>query len=396
MRKQHKKFVFIARGSSHINYFKAFADASSLNVTVIKLNRELFRPGFLRYLNITQNADIETLLHPHLIKKSRKHPKLYKSFLWPVFKRISHFLTKLEVVKSAALIDEANADVVGVWNGQKLPSSAIAEAAKILGKEIVYFENGLLPHTTTCDWSGVNCLNSLPRIGEFYLQFYDQKPLPQELVARKPVRDKAEGLSSDSLPKRYIFVPFQVETDSQIISNSPWIRNMRQLYWHISNVLEQVNDPHLYVVIKEHPSEPVRHDNLHHQNKRILFANQCNTQKLIEQACAVMTINSTVGLEALLLGKPVIVLGKACYGIEGVSKQVKSEEQMIEVFNHPDQPCADPKIKCGFLNFMHDHYTIPSSWKNIDHKHVDALTKRLLQKDTLSDSLRRQKLQAKN
>ena len=37
-----------------------------------------------------------------------------------------------------------------------------------------------------------------------------------------------------------------------------------------------------------------------------MFANEINTQEFIEQSAAVITINSTVGFEALLLGKKVV------------------------------------------------------------------------------------------
>lgn len=387
MTERQKKYVFIARGSSHIRYFKALAAESSLNIAVIKLNLLRFGPSIKRYTDVTKNVDIEALVTPHLEKKAIKHRTLRKSVFWPAFVSLTRFLTKFSIAKNAAMIDRARADVVGVWNGQKQPSAGIAEAARALGKDVIYFENGLLPNTTTCDWSGVNCKNSLPKEAEFYRRFYVDTTLPCELVTRKAVREKAAGLRAEHLPKRYIFVPFQVETDSQIISNSPWIKNMSQLYSHLSNVIDQVDDADLHIVIKEHPSEPTRHDHLHHKNKRILFANHCNTQALIERAQAVMTINSTVGIESLMLGKPVIVLGDACYDIEGVTHKVQSEQAMLKALNTLAHLYADPVIKGGFLHFLHDHYVIPTTWKKIDEKHIQAITQRLLRQDVLAQSL---------
>ena len=384
---RQKKYVFIARGSSHIRYFKKVAAKSALDITVIKLSFFSIGPSIKRYAHITKNIDLEALVLPHLEKKAIKHPMLRKSVFWPAFASLTRFLTKFSIAKNAAIIDRTNADVVGVWNGQKQPSAAIAEAAKALGKEVIYFENGLLPNTTTCDWSGVNCKNSLPKEREFYRQFCTDKTPPCKLVTRKAVSEKAAGVRAEQLPKRYIFVPFQVETDSQIISNSPWIKNMSQLYRHLSRVIEQVDDDELYIVIKEHPSESVRHDHLHHENKRILFANHCNTQELIERAQAILTVNSTVGIESLMLGKPVLVLGNACYDIEGVTHAVRSEEAMLQAFNSLEHIYWDYEVKSGFLNFLHDHYVIPTTWKNIDDKHITALTQRLNRQDVLSQYL---------
>ena len=381
---QQKKYTLIARGSSHIRYFKTFAEQTSLNISVASIASHWFPPISARHWALAKHIDIDALVNPHLLKKAKKHKKLHLSFVWPLYEKISRWLTKLDIAKSAALIEREGSDVVGVWNGQKQPSSSIAAAAKALKKEVVYFENGLFPNSTTCDWLGVNCENSLPTTKDFYKQFYEDKALPCKLVPRKPVCEKACGVEANALPERYIFVPFQVETDSQIISNSPWIKTMAQYYQHLLNVIDKVDDPTLHIVIKEHPSESMRHDNLHNKHKRILFANSCETQELIERSLAVMTVNSTVGVESLLLDKPVIVLGKACYGIEGVTKLVRNETEMLDVMRNMELLAADAEAKCGYLNFMYNHYVIPSRWKNIDSQHVEALTKRLLKQDALA------------
>ena len=157
---------------------------------------------------------------------------------------------------------------------------------------------------------------------------------------------------------------------------------MGQLYQHLANVIDNTNDANLHIVIKEHPSESVRHDSLHHKHPRILFANQCNTQMLIERSQAVLTINSTVGIESLLLGKPVMVLGSACYGIDGVCAKVSNESELLNTLNNLAWCEGDDEIKRGFLNFMYEHYVIPTAWANIDEKHAQALTKRLLKDDS--------------
>ena len=70
---QNKKYLLVARGSSHIRYFKKFAELSPLNVDVIKVNAKLFLPSHFSYLALAEKADIERLLTPHLLKKARKH-----------------------------------------------------------------------------------------------------------------------------------------------------------------------------------------------------------------------------------------------------------------------------------------------------------------------------------
>ncbi|WP_414829198.1 hypothetical protein [Alteromonas sp. H39] len=378
-------YLLMARGSSHIRYFTAFAKAKLLNVSVVNVNRHLPRPGDLRFLGDVAESDLESLLIPHFAKKERKYPKISKTPLWWLYKQFAKRVVKYDVARFQAIIKQKNADVIGVWNGQKLPSSAIALAARIQGKEVVYFENGLLPDTTTCDWSGVNCLNSLPDDPAFYKQFDSDRPLPKHLIPRAPARAKAKGIDVDTLPSRFVFVPFQVETDSQIITNSPWIKSMGQLYQHLRRAMDSISDDELYLVIKEHPSELKRHDELHQLHPRILFANQCDTKALIDKAEAVLTVNSTVGLESLLLDKPVMVMGKACYALQGVCEKISDENALVEGLRDPKSCYGDVAVRRGFLNFLHEHYVIPTTWKDAQEQHFTALTQRLLKTDNFSD-----------
>ena len=96
----------MARGSSHISYFKHFADASQLDVHVIKVNAIPFLPSHIPSLKLANNVNVERLLIPHLAKKECKHPKLAKSFLWNTYKKLSRFFIKCDIAKCAALIDK--------------------------------------------------------------------------------------------------------------------------------------------------------------------------------------------------------------------------------------------------------------------------------------------------
>lgn len=374
----------MARGSSHIRYFKRFAASTSLNVSVVQVNKVFFHPGYFSYWRFTRSLDVDTYLIPHFAKKRKKFPRLCKTWLWGAYEWLMKVYARAEIAKFCGLIDNMRADVVGAWNGQKLPSSSVAFAAKAMGKEVVYFENGLLPHSTTCDVNGVNCQNSLPRDASFYDQFSGEVTLPQTLQVRARAKAKADGAKIESLPEHYIFVPFQVETDSQVIANSPWIKSMAQLWQHIVNALDMADNPNLKVVIKEHPSDVIRHDNLHNKDPRIIFTNQCSTQELIENADAVMTINSTVGIESLLLGKKVIVLGDACYDIPSIAYRVSDEASMAWALNHIDDCGFDEKKQRQFLQCLHDYYVIPQAWAQAGEENFKALEKRLQQQDAFS------------
>ncbi|GGW85226.1 hypothetical protein GCM10007391_18910 [Alteromonas halophila] len=383
--KQQPSFLLMARGGSHIRYFNYFRRHTDLQVDVVSVTRAMIRPAFFRFWRDVKTLDLDHDVQMHLAKKRKKLPFLTRQPFAALSACWVRFIMRLQIVKYCGLIHARDCDVVGVWNGQKMPSVGIAKAAWLLEKSVVYFENGLLPDTTTCDWQGVNCRNSLPKDPEFYRQFDRQdKQLPTDLLPRAAKTSKARGINETELPKRYIFVPFQVETDSQIICNSAWIKSMAQLHAYLCNALDALDDPDLHIVIKEHPSESIRHDHLHGRHPRVLFANQCATQQLIEKAQAVMTINSTVGIESLLLNKPVMVLGEACYGVPGVTLGITNEQELKDALSNPTDTATDSELKRGFLNFLHQHYVIPKAAQNVNETHVNALTRRLLKQDALS------------
>lgn len=116
----------------------------------------------------------------------------------------------------------------------------------------------------------------------------------------------------DIYKEKYVFVPLQVSNDTQIIINSDV-----SLKYLIDYAYEYAKSNSIKLVIKPHPAE--RNDNilryvnsLKENDDNIIVSND-NTMKLIENSELVITINSTVGLEALIMGKKVEFLGYSFY-----------------------------------------------------------------------------------
>jgi hypothetical protein len=270
---------------------------------------------------------------------------------------------------------------IGLWNGNKFRQRVVVAAARALHRGLVFFENGLLPNTTTVDFRGVNAYNSVPRDAAFYQQicFDEQNPLPQQLVARKAERAKG-GAKLGALPERFIFVPFQVNTDSQITIHSPWIGNMWQLFDAVAQARQALGESAPHFVFKEHPSCPQDYRDLHERCKaddRLLFANDFSTQELIQRAEAVIIINSTVGVESLLLSKKVIVLGSAFYDIDGLTLRARSQTQLLDALRVLDQWQVDETLRIHFLRYLHDDYAVPGAWSAPSESHWHAMKTRL-------------------
>nr|WP_237567523.1 hypothetical protein [Phytobacter massiliensis] len=111
--------------------------------------------------------------------------------------------------------------------------------------------------------------------------------------------------------KDYLFLPLQVSYDTQLWINAD-LRNEEAIK-HACAAAKKSSIP---LVVKIHPAETqlgeIKQIVQLQQRYRFLISNE-NTLDLIKGASKVITINSTVGLEALLYKKPLEILGRCFY-----------------------------------------------------------------------------------
>lgn len=254
-------------------------------------------------------------------------------------------------------------DTIILFNGNHASAIAVADYFALYKAKTLYCEISNLPGKMIFDPAGVNAqsilfqrpdvLDNLPLVTdeqhkhwvERYIA-YKNSPLPQakinlanysivaidDIFSRiipnliredslplikkvKMFRDKyrsrkilADNIKAD-LKKEYVFYPTQVTSDTQLKINSD-IDNITA----ITNIIKIEKNTQIFVKI--HPAESNIETihffkNLAEQNKIILVNN--NTIELIRSARKVYTINSTVGLEALIFDKDLVVLGRAIY-----------------------------------------------------------------------------------
>ncbi|MDM5271269.1 hypothetical protein PGH07_03685 [Sulfurovum sp. zt1-1] len=363
------KLLFFSVTKHQYRYFETLK--KSFNYT----SKHLFFPSFsfslkgFRYTKQLVLTDIFAI----------KFKEIDCKYTNPVTKFFYKLLLKLQtpwIVSSVySQLKVFKPDYLIVWNGKKFHQAIAVEIAKNLHIQPVFFENGVLPNTTTMDFKGVNASNSVPRDISFFvhLQVKEDQQLPQTLQVRE---SKAKKKTFDtSLPERYIFIPFQVAYDTQIIQHSPWIKDMFELYDIIEWLSTQINIP---FVIKEHPSDRVSdYTPLYTKaNKNIIFSSQ-NTQELIENAACIITINSSVAMESLLFAKRVIVLGEAFFAINGIVKTAKSKEEIKTYLETMDMWLVDGKLIKRFLTYLYYDYLIPGDWRNPSQEHLDQIDIRL-------------------
>lgn len=306
------------------------------------------------------------------------------------------------------------------WDYSSIP---IAVARKN-GISTLIFEDGFFrPDTIVLDSKGVNQNNSCPRAKDFYEDIPINKNMYSEFINNEmlkgsgPLVDIFSGINLSNFIKRsfsflrhprkvlrtipllaelvaflsahsssygfctrrtlgYIIVPLQVRSDSQIICHSP-IKSMEQFLSVCFEAVEKYNKRHttkLSVVIKEHPKDP--HMNILWKTRKCdirvnnYYLTKVNIRRLIEGCTAIVTINSTVGIEGLLYHKPVITLGQAFYNIDGICCHCDDLSKLDIAIEEATKKPVDYKLIDNFLYYLKFHYQVDGDLNNPDQKNI--------------------------
>jgi capsular polysaccharide export protein len=328
------------------------------------------------------SIDIRPSIEHNLLRRQIRLPLLYSNPLSVAFYRAT---TAIRSRLSAILIEDrlnAYPDASAlIFNGFMMPASLLMEAAIQRSRPMVMMENGFFPDTIQCDTKGINFGSTLPRDPAFYYwaASHITGDLPQTLVKRS---SKQKGEELTNLPANYIFVPFQVPSDMQILAYSPWIRDMKHFYEVLYQLAQRMPDRHF--VIKEHPSFPLSIQKHIEPHPRIIFANHNETRKLIEGSSAVITINSTVGLEGLAIGKKVIVLGDAPYEMAELVISARSLERLQQAVTALNEWQPNETLRQLFLRYVYNVFLLPGSFKAVDADLIERIRKRGRGEDTHS------------
>jgi capsular polysaccharide export protein len=381
-------FLFVSRRNVHARYYKKLISQLNISANIHLFGKPML--SALKYLPQALNTSFDDIIATQIKRKQAKNNMWKNHLLNMGYTFLLNIIECCRYAKYLALFDQQKPTHLVIWNGNKLPNVTVVKAAKRLGINVLYYENGLLPNTSCLDPQGVNFASSIKREREFYLNF----ELPDhinvhasELTPRANHKKRKQFVQSQ-LPARYIFVPFQVPHDTQIASYSPWIHSMEALYDKVMEAIETLNDPSLKVVFKEHPSWHKHYPHLYKKHPQARFANGNVTADLIDNAQAVITINSTVGIEALLMTQRVITLGQACYNIDGLVLHASNEQALSKHLSQITQGWqVDSHLRDKFFSYLKHVYSVQGRWQDCSKDHVEAVEKRLLGLDAFSQQV---------
>ncbi len=171
-----------------------------------------------------------------------------------------------------------------------------------------------------------------------------------------------ERLDGDPL----YFFPLQLDTDYQMRVHSPF-RVTEAAIEHVLASFARRAPPTARLVVKLHPLDAglvdwagtVGHVAVEHMvSERVTVLDGGELPEVLARSHAVVTVNSTVGGEALSKGLPVIALGKAVYDIPGLTFQGDLDDFWREA------KAPDPELFDAFRRVLAARCMIPGSFFN--------------------------------
>jgi len=291
---QHSITTIVLFGQGRTYHAQAIAVAQSLGIKIAVMEEGYFRPG---YVTLELNG-------------------------------VNAYSTTMD--------QEPNAQRMAQWVKAPLP-----EATRFAFKKMcwhaachyiaLFFGSGRYPHyqhhkPTSPIHYGVFWLRSWLR--KIYFLKFDQRFMQRLIDAKSP----------------YFFVPLQAEGDSQI--------DLHSAFDDIGHFIEDVihsfaayapTDTHL--VFKQHPMSrggilyyPIIQKLAHAKGvqQRVHWFSEGHNPTVIQHAQGLVTINSTMGLQAIARGKAVKVMGQAFFDRPGLTDQ----QSLDEFWSKPQPPEA--------------------------------------------------------
>ncbi|EAH6269357.1 capsule biosynthesis protein [Campylobacter coli] len=300
---------------------------------------------------------------------------------------------------------EKKIDAIVMYNDCRLIHAKAIKVARKLGIGIWIFEEGYLrPYCITFEKDGVNANSSLPRDKNFYLScniltkesikeipggfkfmafsaflywffsfllapFFNNKLHHRTLypfeflfwfrsLYRKYLykfTEKKLNQKIYSLEKKYFLAVLQVYSDTQI--NHHYKKSIEEFIEEL--ILSFANHARAksYLVFKHHPMDRGYRNysklinelsQKYHVEGRILYVHDTYLPTLLKNALGCITINSTVGLSAILESCPTKVCGNAFYDFEGLAYPKKLQFFWREA--HAYKP--NPSLVLNFKNYL--------------------------------------------
>jgi hypothetical protein len=256
-------------------------------------------------------------------------------------------------------------EVLVLWNGRfpYLDKLGIIHAARLKGMCVLFMEYGLWganEEILQADPTGVNADSSASRIPALRFANHPCDPAIWDSVFPQAKIQTPEGAAElpfdrDEIPEPYIFFPGQLYKDTHLLHHSPrFPLRTEDAYGEVLAAL-----PAGYrLVVKEHPWA-VSHEETEELMERypeVVFCRWRAASDILSRASACVTVNSTVGLQALCRRMPTVVLGNALYARPEWCEMVFSGSDTASAIQRALTRPMDWDLCGRFLTWLRDEW----------------------------------------
>lgn len=257
-----------------------------------------------------------------------------------------------------------DADAVAVaWNARSDVRFIFMQAARDAGAKTLYLELAPFPNSIAVDPRGINYLNTVPRDRSFYQSYSDKSDgwrYLEKYIAQRSVVS-VDTSRKYLLTSSYIFVALQTEGDSQLVDFGGNYKTVSAFLNDIC-LASCALAPGRHVLVKEHPGKKESLAALVEGYPNVHIVNEFDTVQLIKGADLVLTVNSSVGLEAMILERPVAASGLAFWSVPSIAYSAKNLSELKDLFGaNSFEVSAD--LRSAFLNFLDKDYYIHLNWQ---------------------------------
>ncbi|MEO6300533.1 MAG: capsular biosynthesis protein, partial [Paracoccaceae bacterium] len=279
--------------------------------------------------------------------------------------------------------------VTVAWNGLGGSRLAFLLAARDAGLATLACELAPFPGRITLDPRGVNAESVVPREPGFFRDWAGDdalrtgegwRELGQGLTARASRRADV-GQSEAALPEgAFLFCPLQVPSDSQVTLFAGWTGGMAGFLAALGQAAMHLPDG-WHLRVKEHPSA---RESLADALAglvalgRVVVDNSSDSFAQLAASRGVVTLNSSIGLQAFFHDKPVVVLGEAFFKQAGLVVSVGDQAGLNAAFVGAAGLAFDPAGRARFMNWLDQVY-----YPRIDPPDFAALKAKLAEARTI-------------
>ena len=177
------------------------------------------------------------------------------------------------------------------------------------------------------------------------------------LLGRLARAQPDKNSKAEALPDRFIYCPLQVAADTQLTIHGGWVRDMPTFISAVTEAAQALPGdssrgvPPASVLRGRTGRSPAARTA---SSDRVRIITSGTSAALLARSAAVVTVNSSVGLEAFAYDRPVVTLGQSFYGGRGLTLDVENQTALAAAFESLGDLSFDADRRRRFLTWLRD------------------------------------------